>query len=385
MSKIIYSVLFLGFCLTGLAQTFSIGQRSETFIDASRNNRQIASDVFYPASSQGINAPMAASNVGFPVLVFGHGFVMTVDAYQNFVDALVPLGYVVVLPKTEGSFSPSHQQFGLDLAFAVQAMQQLNIQSNSFYFGKLNSKSVLMGHSMGGGAATLAASTGLTQVFLVTFAPAETNPSAVSAAAQVQVPSLVFAGQNDCVTPPQTHQLPIFNALSSTCKHYISLVGGSHCQMANSNFFCNIGESSCSPSPSISREVQHQRIFELLIPWLRFHLFEDCLAGAQFDDLAQTNHLWEVQSSCELCALSSPHFDRGFDFEFYPNPSKGELVLFPKHNQNVFVSIFDITGRMQLEMAISQKTVVQLPIAKGMYTLQVVDGAQQRSYKLLRN
>lgn len=377
-------LLFLFGMLLANAQPFAIGYRSENFVDVARNNRTIATDVYYPALSNGTNTNFASTANGFPVIVFGHGFVMTVDAYQNFVDTLVPLGYVVVLPKTEGTFSPSHQQFGLDLAFLIQHMATLNAEANSFYQNKLHPKSVLMGHSMGGGAATLAAQSFQNNVVLATFAPAETNPSAIIAAAQVNIPSIVFAGANDCVTPPQTHQIPIYNALNSSCKQYVSIIGGSHCQMANSNLFCNIGENSCTPTPGISRQTQHQHLFSLLLPWLRYYLFDDCIAGAAFDALTDNTTQWLVNTDCQLCTLSAPHPNQGWEFEFFPNPNTGEFVVKPQANEVLNIRIFDPNGKLILVKEIDKQTLVQLPQTAGTYLMHVTHQGQTTIYKLLR-
>ena len=65
-----------------MAQGFLVGYRQITFTDPSRSNRSIPTDVYYPATSSGTNAPIASG--AFPVLVLGHGFVMDVSAYRCF-------------------------------------------------------------------------------------------------------------------------------------------------------------------------------------------------------------------------------------------------------------------------------------------------------------
>jgi hypothetical protein len=61
--------------------------------------------------------------VQFPVISFGHGFVMVHTAYQFLWLDLVPKGYILAFPTTEGSLSPSHLNFGLDLAFIISQMK----------------------------------------------------------------------------------------------------------------------------------------------------------------------------------------------------------------------------------------------------------------------
>ena len=116
--KRIFFLVFLSkhLVFTVLAQ-YPIGSTVVTFQDPARANRLVETDIYYPAIAAGVNAPVAADS--FPVIAFGHGFVMTVPAYENVWTALVPLGFIVCLPRTEGGFSPSHENFGRDLAFCA--------------------------------------------------------------------------------------------------------------------------------------------------------------------------------------------------------------------------------------------------------------------------
>lgn len=265
-----------------VAQPFAIGSRSLTFTDPTRGGRQIPCDVYYPATAAGANTPVAAGR--FPVLAFGHGFVMTVGAYGNFRDAFVPEGFILVLPTTEGGFLPSHGNFGLDLAFVIGAMQQLDDDPGSPFFGRVFPTSALLGHSMGGGASFLGASGSSVVTTVVNFAPAETNPSAIAAAGAVTVPTLVFAGSEDCVTPPSSNQLPMYTASASACKAYVSITGGGHCFFANSNFNCSFGETTCGGPGSLTRAQQQDAAQDLALLWLKRYLKDDPAAGDAFAD-----------------------------------------------------------------------------------------------------
>ncbi len=68
-----------------------------------------------------------------------------------------------------------------------------------------------MGHSMGGGAIFIAANLKSSVDAIVALSPLKTKPSSVQAASSVKVPTLIIAGSNDCITPPDEHQVPIFN------------------------------------------------------------------------------------------------------------------------------------------------------------------------------
>ena len=128
-------VLLLIFSLTSSwCQPFAIGHSTINFIDSSRGNRSIATEIYYPADEAGDNVSLTiASMQTFPVLTFGHGFVMTWDAYQNIWEAMVPRGYIMAFPKTEGGISPSHIEFGKDLAFVSTQVFNLGMLQSTIF------------------------------------------------------------------------------------------------------------------------------------------------------------------------------------------------------------------------------------------------------------
>jgi dienelactone hydrolase len=168
---------------------------------------------------------------------------MSWDAYMNLVDHYVPLGYILAFPRTEGSFTPSHLDFAKDLVVVANRMELENNNVGSLFYNALNGKKAIMGHSMGGGATFLAlAETNASFDVAIGLAPAETNPSAVSAAANSSLPGIVLSGSSDAVTPPANHHQLIYNTWTSSCKTYVSITGGAHCYFANANLNCDFGE-----------------------------------------------------------------------------------------------------------------------------------------------
>jgi pimeloyl-ACP methyl ester carboxylesterase len=284
------------------AQPYQTGQTTITFTDPDRNNRSIPTQIFYPANTSGSNVPVAAGE--FPVIVFGHGFVMVYSAYEYLWQALVPQGYILVLPTTEGGFSPNHLALGLDLCFLVGKMKSENLNPASLFFEHIAEGAAIMGHSMGGGAAFLACENFSDVSAMITFAAAETNPSAIQAAASIQVPALVFSGSNDCITPPPNHQVPMYNNLASSCKTFISITGGGHCYFADYNFNCAFGELTCSPSPTITRSQQHAIILNHLIPYLEFHLKGNQQSWITFNNLLNNPSGITSSQSCSIRLLN---------------------------------------------------------------------------------
>ena len=318
---------------------YQIGHTTLTFNDPTRNGgfgsgggpgRQIQTEVYYPTYTAGENTPVATFP-DFPVIVFGHGFAMSWDAYQNIWEHLVPQGYIMAFVRTEGSLipAPSHGDFGQDLALVSTKMLALDATAGSLFNGKIKQKSVIMGHSMGGGATMLAAANNANIAGIVGLAPAETNPSAIGVCANISVPALIFSGSSDGVTPPAEHHLPIYQGISSTCKSFVSITGGAHCYFANSNFNCDFGESTSSQGISITRAEQQQKTFAILDPWLQYVLGEDCFALNAFQSSLNTTTGTVNQTTCTGSGMNATiYFDNmytlwtttpGIAYQWYVN------------------------------------------------------------------
>ena len=294
---------------------YQIGHTTLTFNDPTRSGgfgsgggpgRQIQTEVYYPTYTAGENTPVATFP-DFPVIVFGHGFAMGWDAYENLWEHLVTKGCIMAFVRTEGSLfpAPSHGDFGQDLALVSTKMLALNATAGSLFNGKVKQKCVIMGHSMGGGATMLAAANNANIAGIVGLAPAETNPSAIGVCANISVPALIFSGSSDGVTPPAEHHLPIYQGISSTCKSFVSITGGAHCYFANSNFNCDFGESTSSQGISISRAEQHEKTFAILDPWLRYVLGEDCFALNAFQSSLNTTTGTVNQTTCAASGMNA--------------------------------------------------------------------------------
>lgn len=291
---------------------FPIGHTTITFNDPARTGgygsgggpgRQIQCEIYYPATSAGENTSVA--NETFPIIVFGHGFVMSWDAYSNVWSHLVPQGYIMVFPRTEGGLSPAHNDFALDLRIAVSRMQAENSNSTSLFLQKVAPYSAIMGHSMGGGSTVLAASGQSNIETIVCLAPAETTPSAITAAGSVTVPSLVMSGTADGVTPPIDHHIPIFNAVSSSCKTLLNITGGGHCYFAETNFNCDFGELTTSGSITLDRAEQQDISQDMYSIWLDYYLKKNCTAWGEFLDSLQSSSRFTETHTCSLTEVTA--------------------------------------------------------------------------------
>lgn len=289
----ILSALLIAFSASA---QFPIGERTITYNDPARSNRAIECEIYYPGVSAGNNVDVATGS--FPVVVLGHGFAMGVNVYNNWWEEFVPEGYIFVLPTTEGSLipAPSHNDFGLDLRFMATTMQAENGNATSPFYQHVSDRTGIMGHSMGGGATILGASSFAGVDCIVGLAPAETNPSAISAASGVTAPALILAGEDDSVTPPNDHHIPIYNALGSSCKTYVTIANGSHCYFANYNFNCAFGEMIPG---SLSREDQLDLSYALILPFFEYFLKDSCDEWNTFQsELATQSNVESFSNDC---------------------------------------------------------------------------------------
>lgn len=363
--------LFFLSALPALTQPFAVGTTEVEFFDPARN-RDVPCVVHYPSATSGSN--VAVSEGVFPVLIHGHGFVMSVEAYTNLRDGLVPRGYILVLPTTEGGFSPAHASFGADLAFLVGAMQAAGNDAGSLFQGHVALNTALMGHSMGGGASFLGAAGNASIRTVVNFAAAETNPSAIAAAANVQVPTLVFAASEDRVTPPETNQLPMYNAIEAACKAYVTVDGGGHCYFGANSFTCTLGESVLGADFSISREEQHDIINDLAGLWLDHFLRDEQAAWNAFSDSLQFSTRITGEHTCLTTAVAASPAEV---LSVAPVPAVDVLRISGIEGALV-IRIHDLRGKLVLQTATTSGTIDVHDLPSGTYVLEAISGTRSK-------
>jgi len=392
-----------GLLLPGNAQAYALGHLSVTYTDPARPGRSIPCEIYYPAETGGEGVPVAPPPVGgFPVVTFGHGFLMSWDSYAYLWEALVPSGYIMAMPRTEGSLFPSHAQFGADLAFLVVRLRQEGAAPGSLFEGAVAATAAVAGHSMGGGASFLAAGADETITALWNLAAAETNPSAIAAAGAILAPALLFSGSYDCVTPPPQHQEPMYEALASDCKTLAGLNGASHCQFADANTLCELGEGGCL-DPAISREQQHALVLQLLVPWLDHILKAEPGAWTAFLAALESPGV-EPRQSCPIAGMDEPGEGGRADTlgiklgPAQPNPFHARTAIeyeLPRAGTTT-VAIFSPSGRL-MRLLVSEEQPAgrqrlewdgrdgrQRSVPAGIYWCRVHAGTKTAAIRLLK-
>ena len=377
----IYLVIIL-LCVSSnlFAQSFNTGHTSMEFYDNARN-RNITTEIYYPADSNGDDRTISFGN--FPVIVFGHGFLISWDSYDNYWTSFVPEGYILCFPTTEMGFTPSHQSFADDLIFLTSQMQIESQNSTSIFYNSILPKTGIMGHSMGGGASFLAAANNPNINTLINFAAAETNPSAISAARNINIPSLIFSGEDDCVTPPINHQNIMFDSLNSYCKTQINILNGGHCYFANENVLCSFGESSCNPTLNITRNEQQNITNDFLKIWLNFSLKSNQNSFTIFNDSLQTSNRITYSQFCNSTSIINPN--KVDEIIIYPNPTKSfiKIIVNKKSNVLIYNSKGEKISENYINVGISELNISNF--SKGIYYVNVINKKETSSKKMIVN
>lgn len=291
IKKSLSALLF--FCLViSISQTWAypVAKTIVNYNDVNRSNRSVTAEIFYPATGTALNSPVLTGS--WPIVVFGHGFVMATTEYDFYYDSLAKAGYIVVMATTEGGFSPNHAQFAADLSFLIAKLFQEGNTMGSLFYQKVKKRACVMGHSMGGGASFLASEKDTNITTMINFAAANTNPSAIAIASKISVPALVYSASKDNVAPASSHQLPLFDSLSSGYKAFVSIKDGSHCNFGKASALsnCVVGESTvCFACSFVNKAVQQELMFKGTLPWLNYFLKEDCAAFSQFRNFLNTD------------------------------------------------------------------------------------------------
>ena len=271
-------------------------QWSVELADPARPGRQVTALLVGPA----------AATDPCPVAVLGHATLTEVQSYLDLADQLAQAGWLVALPTTEGGLPGDQGALAGDLLFLGRLLRDGSAALPAELPPVDPGPFALLGHSLGGGAAVLAAADAAPGEVgaVAVMAPQERpRPSMISRAALVTVPTLILAGELDCITPPDLHQVPLFLALGSELKALCSLQGGGHCAFAAPAEPCAGSEAAGCP-PELDWMSQQQLCAALVLPWLQWQVRGDAVAEAGFmaaanDPGVQSQLSWSVTAAAE--------------------------------------------------------------------------------------
>jgi dienelactone hydrolase len=411
MKKIITAAFILA-TLCILAQPHQVGHVSINFKDVTRSSsgyaisggittntasgRNVGTEVYYPATTAGDNVALA--NGQFPIVVFGHGFVMTYDAYDNIYNRLASLGYIVLMPRTEGSFSPSHSEFGNDLKFLASAGMGLNSISNpslTIFNGKVLQKSAIGGHSMGAGSSFLATASNSTVTCLFNMCAATTNPSSINSASLVTLPTLMISGEQDNVADT-TVQNSHYNATASSKKFHVIVTGAKHCDFGNgTSGTCTFGQPACSGTGC--NAILFSRYMSYLEPFLANQLKNDCAAGNAYMNLIQNPSTdragVKITGSIACLTTGIKSQDDENPFTVFPNPSESKLQILHStpDEGSIQFKIYDMFGKLIIDLTEEKKsnhnesyTIDIETLNPGAYNLIIKQNSFNKNFKIMK-
>ena len=208
------------------------------------------------------------------IYAFGHGYLSPIGPYQSTLEHLASWGITVVAPRSGAGLLPSHEAFGADLVAALDAVAAAAAADDWEGLPVDATARAVGGHSMGGGAAVLAAAMDPSIRTVATLSAADTRPSAVEAATTVEVPMLLVAASEDGITPVEDHQRPIFEAANGPTQLRV-IEGGGHCGYLDQAGLIGL---VCG-RPTLDAETQRALGRAALTAWLRGEAMADAAAA----------------------------------------------------------------------------------------------------------
>jgi pimeloyl-ACP methyl ester carboxylesterase len=209
-----------------------------------------------------------------PLFAFGHGYLAPIELYESTLKHLASWGITVIAPRSGGELLPSHEAFAADLVSALDHVAAASRDEDWPGLAIDAAARSVGGHSMGGGAAILAAGLDPRIRTVATLSAADTRPSAVAAAGEVEASLLLVAGSEDRITPVDQHQRPIFEAAAGPAQ-LRTLEGGGHCGYLDQADLIGL---VCGRA-SLSEQAQRAQGRAALTAWLRGQLMADATAA----------------------------------------------------------------------------------------------------------
>lgn len=334
-----------------------------TYTDTVLADPTVSGRIYYPGVNDGFNEPLVGGI--YPIIVFGHGFQLLYDDYENLCFHLATWGYIVMSPNVQNGFAVSHGEFAREMASCLRYLQNEGSNPTSQFYGAIGFKQGAFGHSMGGGATGL-----LTGEFpgldaAIGLAAAETNPSAIAALGSYTGAYMVISGKDDNVAGETSNQLPMYMAAQGP-KVWVSLVGGAHCKFTDDvSMICDL----VSNPGTISRARQQELSNRYTTAFFNFYLKNDTnyrpfLCGDSIR-LDETNNVLTFQSTVPGCppVVSAEAPEPQPVFAAYPNPNTGIFRL--KGEGEIW--LMDALGRRLNTFQLVPELDLELELPTGVY------------------
>jgi len=228
----------------------------------------------YPATSDGLRAPVNTSATPCPGIVVANGYAGSEWQITWIPEHLTSYGYVTLCFTPPRRLSWDTTQWASGFLGGFIALQKQNDRRFSPIYNILDMDTWgAIGLSMGGGGCVEATGTlGSVIDASVALAPAG-SLSVLAAARNITVPIQLQVGTVDRLVPPE-EVLKIYTQYlsNSTIKEYLSITGGNHLGFIDGQY-ANIGQRwGIDNPPGISVEQQHNISRKYFTAWFQYHL-----------------------------------------------------------------------------------------------------------------
>jgi len=247
---------------------FTVSERTVSIptLPGGSTSNMSGSKIYYP--SDGGNG-VAPSAVPCPIVVFGHGFNISIDQYVSYGRHLASWGYVVVIPTISNPFPlPSHYGRAIDMKAAARYLAGLDTTQSDIFYGKLDRWNwAFAGHSMGGSIACLAADTlRITDTLkcVVSFSGPQSTPA--THPQHIAQPLLILEASNDQIAPWNEVYTAFYRGGVQPATFAV-INGGNHSQFTDS-WTSPFGDGSAT----ITRGLQRRYARRYLTAWLERYL-----------------------------------------------------------------------------------------------------------------
>jgi predicted dienelactone hydrolase len=262
---------------------WAVGHRQLASADASRGNRSLPLEVWYPVdapdavgpltlytlvSSLGLTLASAVAYAGVPVsnagprplIVFSHGSGGLAIQSIKLMEHLASHGFVVVAPSHTGntqaditggtavSLTQALLDRSPDVSFVIDHMTERSADSLDSFFGRIDAQKIgVAGHSLGGFTA-LAMASGYGAIppdprvkAILPIAPSASYLSDAELAG-ISVPTLLLTGTLDSLL---SEQIRVFGLIDRVDRYRVDVIGATHTHFAN---ICDIANTLIAAS-----------------------------------------------------------------------------------------------------------------------------------------
>ncbi|HVU90574.1 MAG TPA: dienelactone hydrolase family protein [Pirellulales bacterium] len=278
MNSVLLSILFASATVQAAPDApgeYAVGMSRLDLRDASRDNRRLTSDVWYPVArasgdtSTGTKRDAPCAEGAFPLVIFSHGAGATRQQSMYLTEHWASHGYVVVAPDHQFNtvFDNAGGLGGIqsgidrphDCSFVIDRMLERNGNAADRLYQHIDPQRIgATGHSFGGYTVMVLAGATVDaqearKMFgkeleqgdfshpdprvraVIAYAPVGPPLLSPKSLAEIKIPVMVFAGTHDLILPLEKHQLPLFESLGGPA-FLATIEGGSHFCFNNAAF-----------------------------------------------------------------------------------------------------------------------------------------------------